>query len=97
MTRNKLDRYIIFVKTRWMIAIFFLLIYFFRIITVGGFYVVSYIMGLFIMQITVQFLLPLGIPDIEEENDDNKYYPEFPNTLQLIFIFFFYLTIFKRC
>ena len=45
-----------------------------------GFYVVSYILGLFVLHITVQFFTPLGLPDLDEEfMEGNKVYGDLPS------------------
>lgn len=68
--RNKIDRYIIFLKERWIFTSVLFLIYFIRVLISGGFYVVSYILGLYFLHALVKFLTPLGLPDIEDEEDD---------------------------
>lgn len=46
-----------------------------RIITYGGFYVVSYVFALYVLHLSVQFLTPKGLPDIDEEEDDETALP----------------------
>ena len=40
-----------------------------RVVQAQGFYVIAYMEGLLALQLTVQFFTPLGLPDIEEEED----------------------------
>jgi hypothetical protein len=69
--RNKIDRYIIFPKQRWALTALLLLLYAWRISIIGGFYVVSYVLGLYILHQAVQFYTPLGLPDSEDDEDDD--------------------------
>ena len=39
---------------------------------VGGFYVISYIYGLYLLHLAVQFFTPLGMPDAEEDDNDDE-------------------------
>jgi len=43
--------------------------YLLRISNIGGFYVISYVLGLYILHSLVQYVTPLGLPDIEEDDD----------------------------
>jgi hypothetical protein len=53
-----------------------------RIYDVGGFYVISYILGLYILHLVVQFLTPIGLPDIDEDDDEKMVGAELPNTMR---------------
>lgn len=77
--RKKIDKYIFFIKTRWIITSLLLLTYIYRLAVYGGFYVVSYIMGLYLLHLSVQFFTPLGLPDIEDEIEDTVF-NELPTT-----------------
>jgi hypothetical protein len=69
-------------KSRWIIAFVFLFLYSIRIYRVGGFYVVSYVLGLYILHLAVQFFTPLGMPDADEEDEleeDTTALPSFNN------------------
>jgi hypothetical protein len=39
----------------------------------GGFYVISYIMGLYILHLSVQFFTPLGLPDFDSEIEEEVF------------------------
>eukprot|EP01016_Furgasonia_blochmanni_P053746 TRINITY_DN8745_c0_g1_i6.p2 TRINITY_DN8745_c0_g1~~TRINITY_DN8745_c0_g1_i6.p2 ORF type:complete len:151 (+),score=33.16 TRINITY_DN8745_c0_g1_i6:2-454(+) len=80
LLRNKLDRYIIYPKTRWTITTTLYILYAMRIVDVGGFYVISYILGLYILHLIVQFLTPIGLPDIDEDDDEKMVGAELPST-----------------
>lgn len=67
--RNKMDKYIVYRKSRWGLAIFLLFLYVKRVLTIGGFYVISYVLGLYLLHLVVQFFTPLGLPDVEDEDD----------------------------
>ena len=79
--RNKIDKYIIYMKTRWLFTCIFFINYLFRITFYGGFYVVSYVLGLYVLNITVQFFQPLGLPDIDDDLDDDQQY-NLPSTMK---------------
>ena len=55
--------------------------YIVRVYFSGGFYVISYLMGLFILHLSVQRLLPVGVPDLE--NDDETMEAELPQDSKL--------------
>ena len=51
--RSKIDRYIIFPRQRWAFSFGIIILYLWRIFSIGGFYVVSYILGLYILHLGV--------------------------------------------
>ena len=65
-----MDRYIIYKRERWAVAALLLFIYIIRVLSYGGFYVISYILGLYILHALVRFVTPLGLPDVEEEEEE---------------------------
>lgn len=73
--RNRIDKYIFYIKLRWILTIILLSLYIYRLIIIGGYYVISYLMGLYILHLSVQFFQPLGLPNIEDEEtyEDNIY------------------------
>jgi len=68
--RNKIDRYIIYKNERWAFSGILLILYLIRVLLNGGFYVISYVLGLYILHALVKFVTPLGLPDIEEEEEE---------------------------
>lgn len=75
---RKIDKYIFFIKSRWIFTLFAFSFYIYRIITFGGFYFISYAMGLFLLQLTVQFFQPLGFPSIDDDFMDGDVYGDLP-------------------
>jgi hypothetical protein len=65
-----MDRYIIYHKSRWVSFVMALLLYIYRVTSIGGYYVISYILALHLLQLLIQFLTPLGVPDLDEVEDD---------------------------
>jgi hypothetical protein len=55
-------------------------VYLIRVFTTGGFYVVSYVLGLYILHAAIKFISPVGIPDVEDEEEDEKMGEELPIT-----------------
>lgn len=51
--RNKIDQYIIYPRGRWCVSVFLIILYIIRVIDIGGFYVVSYILGLYVLHMFV--------------------------------------------
>eukprot|EP01015_Nassula_variabilis_P025689 TRINITY_DN503_c0_g1_i4.p2 TRINITY_DN503_c0_g1~~TRINITY_DN503_c0_g1_i4.p2 ORF type:complete len:191 (+),score=1.09 TRINITY_DN503_c0_g1_i4:120-692(+) len=70
--RTRTEQYILFPTQRWVITAALFLIYILRIYAVGGYYVISYILGLYVLHLIVQFLTPKGIPDLEDEDDEEN-------------------------
>jgi len=68
--RNKIDRYIIFKTERWIFTALLSVLYLLRVLISGGFYVISYVLGLYILHAFVRFVTPLGLPDIEEDEEE---------------------------
>lgn len=48
--RKRMDKYIVHFKERWIIAMALFILFLLRIIYIGGYYVVSYILGLHLLQ-----------------------------------------------
>eukprot|EP01017_Pseudomicrothorax_dubius_P022659 TRINITY_DN244_c0_g1_i1.p1 TRINITY_DN244_c0_g1~~TRINITY_DN244_c0_g1_i1.p1 ORF type:complete len:191 (-),score=25.88 TRINITY_DN244_c0_g1_i1:209-781(-) len=84
MLHLKLERYVLYYKARWLIAIGLVLVYLIRIWAVGGFYVISYSYGLYIIHLFVQFLTPMGLPDIDEEDDGQVVIDGLPTTMRQV-------------
>ena len=51
---------------RWVIAAVFLALYVLRVVWVGGFYIISYGVGIFILNLLIQFLSPQTSPEVIE-------------------------------
>ena len=75
---RKIDKYIFYIKTRWTLSFLGLCFYIYRISILGGFHVISYIMGLYILHLGVQFFQPLGLPSIDDDIIDNEVYEDLP-------------------
>ena len=84
--RNKIDKYIFYIKTRWFFTLLMLSYYIYRLIIYGGFYVISYVMGLYILHLSVQFFQPIGFPSIEEDNFDETIYEDLPIAVRFLIL-----------
>lgn len=51
--RSKIDKYIIHTKKRWTFTILVITTYCYRVLTQGGFYVVSYLLGLYMLHLMI--------------------------------------------
>ena len=49
---------------------FALILYIQRIISTFGYFVVSYILGLYLLHLIVQFFTPIGVPDIDLDGEE---------------------------
>ncbi len=56
-------------KTRWAFTAIVYFLYLARITYFGGYYVISYLLGLYVLQGLVAFLTPLGLPTLDEEEE----------------------------
>jgi len=45
---------------------------------IGGFYVISYVFALYVLHLGVHFLTPQGMPQIDEEDDDEDVFGSLP-------------------
>ncbi len=79
--RNKLEKYTIYPQRRWAVTLIIIFLYILRVTAIGGFYVVSYILGLYILHLAVQFFTPLGLPDADEDDDDDGKIMDLPMTI----------------
>lgn len=72
---RRLEGTMVYKKERWSFAFLLLVGYILRIWVHGGFYVVSYILGLYLLQLGIMYVTPVGLPDLddEEEEDDDEY------------------------
>mmetsp|Transcript_67458 Transcript_67458/g.170164 ORF Transcript_67458/g.170164 Transcript_67458/m.170164 type:complete len:194 (-) Transcript_67458:75-656(-) len=66
MVQHQLDRTVVWIKTRWSILAVFLLIYITRVILKQGFYVVTYGLGIYMLNLLINFLSPAIDPDSED-------------------------------
>ena len=68
------DRSIVYLKSRWVALAIALLFYFIRVFTIGGFYVVTYALSIFLLNLFLRFLTPIKA-DLEDEDSDNPVLP----------------------
>eukprot|EP00668_Euglena_longa_P028905 GGOE01036239.1.p1 GENE.GGOE01036239.1~~GGOE01036239.1.p1 ORF type:complete len:175 (+),score=21.72 GGOE01036239.1:35-559(+) len=62
-----LDALVPKVFVRWIIAVVFLILYVLRVLWVGGFYIISYGVGIFILNLLIQFLSPQTDPEFDDD------------------------------
>ena len=68
------DKALYYRKERWIGASIFCLLYFIRIIFVGGYYALTYILGIHILNSLIGFISPLEDPD--EIDDGQSFLPQ---------------------
>lgn len=68
------DKAIIYPKTRWVAFLLALIFFFIRIISLRGFYVVTYALSIFLLNLFLRFLTPIK-SDLEDEDSDTPVLP----------------------
>lgn len=68
------DKTIVYIKARWASLGILLFWYFIRIFTIKGFYVVTYALSIFLLNLFLRFLTPLKA-DLEDEDSDEPVLP----------------------
>ncbi|CAD8180106.1 unnamed protein product [Paramecium octaurelia] len=68
--RRIIDKLIMHPGKRWFLCAFFLFVYINRLIETQSYFVVSYMLGIQIIQSLLRYFTPLGLPDIEDEDED---------------------------
>lgn len=56
-------------KTRWLVTTLLVLLYFLRIYLVGGWYIVTYALGIYILNLLIGFLSPQVDPEFDEDSN----------------------------
>ena len=64
-----MEKYILYTNSRWGFTAAVYVLYLLRIAIYGGYWVISYLLGLYVLQNLIQFVTPLGIPTVEEEEE----------------------------
>ncbi|CAG9326196.1 unnamed protein product [Blepharisma stoltei] len=68
------DRISPHIRKRWLATCILLLIFFQRVISLQGYYVVAYCLAIFILNLFLRFLTPI-MSDMEDEESDNPVLP----------------------
>ena len=68
------DKAIIYPKLRWGTFALGLLVYFMRVISLEGFYVVTYVLSILLLNLFLRFLTPIKA-DLEDDESDNPVLP----------------------
>lgn len=71
--KRKLEQTMVHKKQRWAFAFLVAVLYILRVWFHGGFYVVSYILGLYLLQLFIMYITPVGLPDLDDEDEDDGY------------------------
>ncbi len=61
---------------------FFILFFVLRMVITDGYFAVAYLLGFYIVQNVILFLTPLGLPSIEEEDEDEEVF-DIPENITL--------------
>eukprot|EP00033_Pygsuia_biforma_P002113 GCRY01002344.1.p1 GENE.GCRY01002344.1~~GCRY01002344.1.p1 ORF type:complete len:242 (+),score=26.34 GCRY01002344.1:136-861(+) len=75
--QNMIDRTAVHVKLRWIAFVILLFIYFLRVYTIGRFYIVTYALGIYLLNLLIGFLSPKVDPALMDtyEDDDSVTLP----------------------
>jgi hypothetical protein len=68
------DRWSSYVKLRWLVFVGLMSSYMVRIAMIGGFYVVTYALAIYLLNLLVGFLIPAR-SDLDNEENDNPILP----------------------
>ncbi|CAD8175038.1 unnamed protein product [Paramecium pentaurelia] len=68
--RRIIDKWIMHPGKRWSLCALLLFFYFSRLVETQSYFVVSYMLGIQIIQSLLRYFTPLGLPDIEDEDED---------------------------
>ncbi|CAD8068750.1 unnamed protein product [Paramecium sonneborni] len=85
--QKKIDRYILYRKSRWIGNLLLILLYVNRISEIGGYHIVTYIYCVYQLQLIIEYFTPLGLPPVnleDEENEDDQFqndFVELPTTI----------------
>ena len=69
-----MDKTIVHTKFRWASFIMFLILFFVRIISIQGFFVVTYALSIFLLNLFLRFITPIKA-DLEDEDCDTPVLP----------------------
>lgn len=67
-----IDKTTLYIKTRWILLLFLLIIYIVRVYHQAGFYVVSYALAIYILNLFLRFLTPHNIEEIYEQYENEN-------------------------
>merc|ERR1719265_1236911 len=62
-----LDRTVVWIRTRWILLLLLTLLYGFRVYVKQGFYVVTYGLGIYLLNLLINFLSPAVDPETEDD------------------------------
>lgn len=68
------DRSSFYIRSRWLVFAVLMSLYVVRVAVIGGFYVVSYALAIYLLNLLIGFLAPAR-SDLENEEDDNPILP----------------------
>lgn len=62
-------RYIMHKGQRWLFSCLVLSLYLYRIYVTESFFVITYILSIYTLQLILKYFTPLGLPDVEEDEE----------------------------
>lgn len=65
-----LDKVTPYHSSRWMANALLLVYFLYRVITLQGFYIIAYILGIFLLNQFILFLTPVVIEDLDDDEDE---------------------------
>jgi hypothetical protein len=57
---------------RWLLCLFILVYFMYRVVVLQGFYIVAYVLGIFLLNQFILFLTPVVVDDMDEDDDDGQ-------------------------
>jgi hypothetical protein len=95
-----LDKLTPYHLARWIFNIFLVIFFMYRVVSLQGFYIIAYVLGIFLLNQFILFLTPVVVDDLEADEDDEPHLPtksdeEFRPFMRRLPEFKFWYTTFK--
>ncbi len=70
-----LDKLTPYGLVRWFFNAFLLCFFMYRVVTLQGFYIIAYILGIFLLNQFILFLTPVVVDDLDMDEEDEPHLP----------------------
>jgi len=65
-----LDKLTPYHAVRWAFNVFLLFVFMYRVVSLQGFYIIAYVLGIFLLNQFILFLTPVVIEDLDDDEDE---------------------------
>ena len=70
-----LDKLTPFHLFRWLLNVLLLMFFMYRVVSLQGFYIIAYVLGIFLLNQFILFLTPVVVDDLEMDDEDEPHLP----------------------